>query len=308
MTEPNARRGDRRLLAPIFTTEDARAVGLSSRQLARPPYERLFWGAYTRTDALLSFADQVEFALGVVPAAEFAAQHTAAHLLGGITPRASDLHFGSRRRHKCGRRGVRLHFYKNASDLVLHKGIWMTGPAQTYLDLAKSLEFADLLILGDSLVRRTSCTPSELRDFVAGVTCHGARHAREVAQLVRSNVDSPNESRLRLLMVSAGLPEPMANLTLVMPNTRRKRRVDLAYENLKLAIEFDGRQHLEIEQWESDILRREELEAQGWRFVVVTSTELFKNPLRVLQRIVDAIELAGGGQIEVTTGWRRHLG
>lgn len=45
------------------------------------------------------------------------------------------------------------------------------------------------------------------------------------------------------------------------PCQRSGRRYDLAYEHLRLIIEYDGRKHAEdARQWLTDIFRREELD------------------------------------------------
>lgn len=293
----------------MFTTAEAYAAGLTKRDLSSARYRRLFRGAYSKTGADPTYSDQLQFALRVVPGATFVAEHSAARQHGGVTPPASDLHLGTRARIKCSQEGIYLRYYKHPPDLVLLKGIWTTSPGQTFLDMARSLEFMDLLVLGDSLVRRAGCTPAYLRNFVADASAHGAQRAREVAQLVRSDVDSPNESRLRLLMVSAGLPEPEINRVVRNQSRTRKRRLDLSYADCKVAIEFDGRHHVErIDQWNNDILRREDLEDMGWRFVIVTSSAMYADPLRVLQRITDKVVAAGGPRMSIADGWRRHFG
>jgi hypothetical protein len=71
---------------------------------------------------------------------------------------------------------------------------------------------------------------------------------RRSASLARKGVDSPQETRLRLLLVLAGLPEPRVNLLLRGRDGSWRRRYDLAYELLRLIIEYDGRQHAENAQ------------------------------------------------------------
>ncbi len=254
-----------------------------------------------------SLTSQVSYLLDALPPARFASHHTAAALWGAVTPQASDIHLGTPKRRHSTHRGVRLHFYTHRPELVQHRGVWLTSPAQTFLDLAAVLEFVDLLILGDSLVRRTALTPAQLRAFVADRRCNGARRAREVAAHVRSKVDSPNESRLRLLMTSAGMVEPKIGHVVELGS--RYRQLDLAYVELRLAIEFDGRHHItREEQWDSDILRREEVEGLDWRFVVVTSGAMFGEPVQVLGRIGDAVHLRTGRPVTIHDGWRRHFG
>lgn len=294
-------------LGSIFTAADALRAGISRRNLGGPDYRRLIRGVYIAGASPPSLAEQVRYLLSLLPHARFASHHTAAALWGAVTPQASDIHLGTPKRRHLTHRGVRLHFYTHRPELVQHCGVWVTSPAQTFLDLAAVLEFTDLLVLGDSLVRHTALTPAQLRAFVADRHCNGARRAREVAAHVRSKVDSPNESKLRLLITSAGLVEPTTGH--VVSLGLRYRQLDLAYDELKLAIEFDGRYHMEREaQWDSDILRREEVEALGWRFVIITSTAMFREPLQVLTRIGDATQLRTGQPVVIHDGWRRHFG
>ncbi|NNG38870.1 hypothetical protein HJ588_06230 [Flexivirga sp. ID2601S] len=291
----------------IFTTAQAERAGVSRRQLAGPDYRQLIRGSYWRVGSAPTLGQRVRYLLATLPAARFASHHTAASLWGAVTPMASDIHLGTRKRRHTEHRGVRFHFYTHAPELLMVKGIAVTSPRQTFLDLAAHLEFIDLLILGDSLVRRARVTPAQLIDFVADKHSTGAAKAREVAHFVRARVDSPNESRLRLLMVSAGFPEPVVNH--VVRIGARWREIDMSYPKLKLAFEFDGRHHIEREQqWEADILRREEVEAIGWRFIVITSTSMYADPLAVLGRIVDAVQLASGVRLRIGDGWRRHFG
>jgi hypothetical protein len=71
------------------------------------------------------------------------------------------------------------------------------------------LTLVDLVILGDSIVRRRLSSVSRLKQ--AATRCS---RAREAARYVRRGVDSPMETRLRMLLVLASLPEPQANVRL----------------------------------------------------------------------------------------------
>jgi hypothetical protein len=48
--------------------------------------------------------------------------------------------------------------------------------------------------------------------------------------------------------------------------------------------------------------------ALGWRFVIITSTAMFREPLQVLTRIGDATQLRTGQPVVIHDGWRRHFG
>jgi hypothetical protein len=144
----------------------------------------------------------------------------------------------------------------------------------------------DLVALGDSLVRRKRTTSGELVVAADGYLGKGTRLARRAAAYVRAGVDSPKESRLRMLIVLGGLPEPQVNYILRELNGDWSQRLDLCYPELKLIIEYDGRHHTDVRaNWLKDIKRRETLERQGWRLIIVTAEGLYDDPLETLQRI-----------------------
>jgi hypothetical protein len=118
------------------------------------------------------------------------------------------------------------------------------------------------------------------------------------------------ESRLRLLLVLAGLPEPEVNVILRDSDGEWSMRFDLCYRELKLIIEYDGRQHAEsIKQWKRDSRRREALDHMGWRVIVVDRDDLYVNPGETLDRICDVIQERTGRRPRLarTAEWRRHF-
>lgn len=295
-------------LGRTFTAAEARAAGLQPYELSSPSYQRLFRGGYARADTDITEHDRLALALRMVSSATFGSHQSAAELLGGVVPESSDVHLGTHQRRKVTSAGLRLHFFANQPELIRFRGLLLTSGPQTFLNLARPFELVDLLILGDSLVRKSRATPDELRRFCAERSADGVGRAREAAELVRAGVESPNESRLRLLMVSAKLPEPVVNFPIINGRGFEMRRIDLAYPEFKLAIEYDGRHHIDREsQWRADVARREELESAGWRFVIVTAGDLFGDPAGVIRRIVTALRQAGCSVGDPDVSWRRHF-
>lgn len=139
-------------------------------------------------------------------------------------------------------------------------------------------------------------------------TAASARLARRAAALVRSGVDSPQESKVRLLVVLAGLPEPTVNIEFRDDEGNILRRLDMGYHEPRVAIEYDGRQHAENDQqWQSDIDRREEFDDLEWRFVIVRSPGLFTHPDQTLARIVKVLSKKGMRVRISSNEWRRHF-
>jgi hypothetical protein len=155
-------------------------------------------------------------------------------------------------------------------------GLRVTTPGRTFLDLASQVGRMELVIVGDAMVRRGLTTVDELRSVVAGVRRRrGIALAREAAGLVRPRVDSPSETRVRLIIVDNGLPCPETNVDVFDDHGGWIGRPDLAYLLLKLAIQYEGDVHrLEKRRWRADVARDEVLLDHGWDVLRVTARDL----------------------------------
>jgi len=104
--------------------------------------------------------------------------------------------------------------------------------------------------------------------------------------------------------------QPRVNLIIRGPDGSWRRRYDMAYEYVRLILEYDGRQHAEdTRQWRTDIFRREELDQIRWRLVIVTSDGIYREPLRTLERVRDALLDCGAVRIgrSFKPEWRLHF-
>jgi very-short-patch-repair endonuclease len=88
-----------------------------------------------------------------------------------------------------------------------------------------------------------------------------------------------------------------------------RRRYDLCYPEFRLIVEYDGRQHAEdIAQWESDLQRREELDDEEYRILVVTARGVFVEPERTIERVRRQLIARGfPGKLPVDEQWREHF-
>ena len=290
-----------------FTREQAAAAGVTDWALRGSRCVRVLTNVYVDAALALTPALRARAALLAAPPGSVVARHDAARLWGGVVPDSPDLHLlvpaGSRVRAD----GISA---RSAADVVVaHRdGIPVTSVVQTFLDLAGDLGLVDLVVLGDSFVRRNVVTCAELAEAARTGRGRGVRLARRAAGLVRAGVDSPMESRLRMLIVLAGLPEPEVNHILREDDGAWRLRFDLAYPELKIAIEYDGRQHAgSTTQWVRDVGRREELDTLGWRLVVVLSGDVYTHPSRTIERILAV--LADRGRPVTVSGraWTRHF-
>ena len=116
------------------------------------------------------------------------------------------------------------------------------------------------------------------------------------------------ETRLRMLLVLAGLPEPQVNVILRDLGGEWDRRFDLCYLALKLIIEYDGEQHADLDHRDSDIHRREELERLGYTLVQVTSRGIYVDPARTLGGwLTPSEQLADMRPARWRPEWKQHF-
>ncbi|MDQ1703805.1 MAG: hypothetical protein QOF18_171, partial [Frankiaceae bacterium] len=104
---------------------------------------------------------------------------------------------------------------------------------------------------------------------------------------IEPKTESPMETRTRVEMVANGLPRPEAQFVVRTPAGRFVGRMDLAYPQAKLAVEYDGAWHWE--QRRSDDRRRAAVRAQGWEVLVFAADDVFGNPIGMVAQIASAL-------------------
>jgi hypothetical protein len=295
-----------------FSRAEARAAGLTAEMLLSRRFHKIFWDAYVARDIAITPLLRAKAVLKLVPRGSYISHHTAAELWGAAPPPNGATHVTLP--SACGRQvrqGVRSHYRRQPAQTTLRKGLPISTPEQTFLDLAAvGVPLVDLVVVADGVIKAGHTSTERLIEAAAEWSGRGCRVARRAASLAREGVDSPQETRLRLLLVLAGLPEPRVNLIIRGRDGSWRRRYDLAYEHLRLIVEYDGRQHAEdSRQWLTDIFRREELDQLRWRLVIVTSEGVYQEPLRTLERVRDALLECGAVGIRRTfkPEWQLHF-
>ncbi len=173
-----------------------------------------------------------------------------------------------------------------ADDIVEVDGIRCTSRLRTWAELAEILSVAQLTAVTDFLIARRLplATRDQLeathRRFLGG---RGSKARRLAIDLANDGSESPRESELRVLLVTAGLPEPECNVE-IYDGTRFIARVDLLFRDERTILEYDGDHHRDPRQWSRDQRRRAELESLGYRYTSVTARD-FDDPSALLARI-----------------------
>ncbi|WAL41405.1 GTPase [Brevibacterium sp. BRM-1] len=145
------------------------------------------------------------------------------------------------------------------------------------LELAPRLSETDLVVVLDALVGGGRCADTvdleKLRHFVADERAYKGRAVLLAAVArCRAGVRSPPETRLRLALVDAGLPEPavaqpihIRGLGTIHP--------DLSYDRPRIALEYEGDHHrVDPQQFGYDLQRYFAMECDGWIVLRATKT------------------------------------
>jgi hypothetical protein len=192
-------------------------------------------------------------------------------------------------------RGMVVHTYELASDEVCHVGgMRVTTPARTAFDIGRRRPVDEAVPILDALLNATAIKPL---DVVALAERHrrsrGIRILRAALELVDQGAESPQETRLRLLLVGAGLPKPETQIEFFDEFGHAFIRVDVGWREWKVAVEYDGIQHWENRFQRSwDIDRIAILEAMGW-VVVRVSAEMLSRPDVIVERVRAKLLAAG---------------
>jgi len=186
-------------------------------------------------------------------------------------------------------RGVVVREAATAGDVVTGRhGLRRTGRARTAVDLIRRGPLDDGVVLLDRLVAAGIVRLHPVRDAVARLPrCRGSRLARQTADLSDGLAESPPETRLRLLMLRAGLPTPSAQYR-VFDAEGFVARVDFAFPDIKLAVEYDGAWHGQPGELGRDRRRLNRLAAAGWRVLFVTAADMHA-PGELLARLTEAL-------------------
>lgn len=165
----------------------------------------------------------------------------------------------------------------------------VTTAEATAVRLAGLLPADDAVAAVDRLVASGVVDLGPVRARAAIARGPGSVRAREVCLLADGLAQSPRETWLRLTMRRAGLPSPVAQYRIV-DRGRFLARVDFAWPEHRLAVEYDGLWHAEPGQFARDRRRLNLLHGAGWRVVFVTGAD-HDDPRPVLNELARALQV-----------------
>jgi len=173
-------------------------------------------------------------------------------------------------------------------------GIRCTTAARTAFDLGRTLPAADAVPILDALMNATHTKIVDVLAIADARPRHrGVRRLRAVLASCDPGADSPRETRLRMLLVSAGLPALDTQIEFRDRYGAPFIRVDMGWREWRVAVEYDGVQHWSNRRQRSwDIDRLAIMESMGWA-VVRVSSEMLDRPDAVVERVTAKLRAAG---------------
>ncbi|HEX3288276.1 MAG TPA: hypothetical protein VHT50_27290 [Mycobacterium sp.] len=190
---------------------------------------------------------------------------TAAAMFGFDTENPAELHVLNPPRHQLRPVDGLVVHRRYGAPLVMVGDRRATSPAWTAVEVARSLRRPRALATLDAALRTETCSRGELsRAAKQQAGRRGIVTVRELLLHVDPRAESPMESEARLAMIDGGLPTPELQYEIVDGN-RELRRLDFAWPDHRLAVEYDGLDwHGDAEAMVKDRRRQAALHDVGW--------------------------------------------
>ncbi|MBE7187856.1 MAG: hypothetical protein INR67_06155 [Jatrophihabitans endophyticus] len=162
-------------------------------------------------------------------------------------------------------------------EIVVAEGVPVTSLARTWVDLAEIFSLEDLVAAGDCALR-AGATTAELEECLSRAgRRRGVVRARAALHLLDRRSRSRPESHLRVGLVLRELPAPEVNVPIVDDAGQWLAEPDLSWKDVRLALEYNGRDHARLGRMRRDITREVDLGARGgWRTLTLGPVEVFR--------------------------------
>ncbi|TLM81881.1 hypothetical protein FDW83_14165 [Pseudarthrobacter sp. NamE2] len=188
-------------------------------------------------------------------------------------------------------------------EIVSCEGLLVTSRVRTWLDCARRMSVDEITVVADHLLREprpalegrdapfaTMEDLEEMLDRHKGTP--GIRKARLALKQARVGADSAPETRLRLALEYAGVPEPELNVPTVL-GAGVVRQPDLSYPEQKVAVEYDGEVHSDTARIIRDITREEDYTRAGWLMVRISKLHMENEAKAAVRKVSRALRSRG---------------
>ena len=266
-----------------FSAADARARGLAHSTTRGPMFDRPFhgvarWRAAQTNAALSDIERRCRDYAPRLRAGQFFSHTTALALWRCPLPRRfeREIHVSTYMPADAPRtRGVIGHRLRPREGIEPVVGaVPAARPAVAWAQACVDLDDIAAIAAGDFLIARGRrlATLDELRAELRATRRH--RYLPLVDEM-RDGSESPKETELRVVTTRAGLPEAVLNMELRTASGRFLARLDEAYPQWRVGVEFDGLQHAtDAAQYRRDADRWDGIRDEGWYLVRILNHHL----------------------------------
>lgn len=263
----------------VFVGAHAVSEGVLTRhQLQNGPYLRVLRGVYADPSQARDHRLRCRAAALLMPEAAVLGGRSAATLLGAPAPSYVDpvtvvVPPGTTWQ---GPVGVRVHTAElpSADVLVDDEGNRHTTPGRTAWDIGVLETTATAVGVLDAMVHTGLLDVGQLQAMVQRPRgAWRSKRARRALELVDGRSESPPESWVRVACTLNGLPPPIPQYDVVEDGTWLGR-VDLAWPEQRLVVEYEGEYHFDGLQIMRDDARLARLVAAGWRIIRLSAANL----------------------------------
>lgn len=175
-----------------------------------------------------------------------------------------------------------------ADQVVVVDGLRVLSLPQVVADLLCLARPSDALAVADETLRMAGSGCDEFRSAVerrlrVRPDPRGTVRGAALWDLASPRAESAPESWVRMLLIELGFPLPEVNFALLSPGGRELYRLDLAWPQLRIALEYDGHAaHAGRE--DEDAAREDDLRRRGWIVVRARADDL-ADPTRLLAEL-----------------------
>jgi len=174
-----------------------------------------------------------------------------------------------------------------AIDVATIRGLRATVVNRTLCDLCLHLPAVNALIAIDAAIHLGLTDANALRLYADAANGRAGAYRLRTLAARAAPAESPMETRLRWLLIQAGLPPPEVQSNLRDREQRFLGRADLYYPGPRLILEYDGAHHRD--RLAEDNRRQNLLLNAGFHLLRFTAADIYQHPEVVAAQVREAL-------------------
>lgn len=184
---------------------------------------------------------------------------------------------------------VRNEVYAPDEVMTIH-GIPVTTAARTLFDLGRHLPRDEAVMRMDALLWCWQVAVDEVLPLIDRYpSARNIRRLKTALELSDDGAESPRETWLRLALTDAGMRPTRTQIPVFDEKGRIVAKVDMGWEDLKVGVQYDGRQHqTDRQRYIQDLKVNRALEQQKWAMVRVIAEDRLGDTLARVARTLEA--------------------